>query len=183
MLEKRKFEKKNLPNVLKKYLLKSEIKEPILVLGCGQDMLKSEFKKKGLSDATLSDVENFGGYTKDFVIQDLNKFPFRFNKKYQTVFLIGTIQYVENPFLVLKEIHDILEEKGKLFVNFYKKGLDKYPKSCPLLYVFSEKTASNLIRRSGFKVFSKNYNANKRIIHFPWLAEKFSNHTWFILEK
>lgn len=77
-----------------------------LNLGCG------EFKKEGFINLDLRQE------TQPDVVWDLNKFPYPFNSgEFEVIEADHVIEHLLDPFRVMKELHRILKDGGKLVVK------------------------------------------------------------------
>jgi SAM-dependent methyltransferase len=77
-----------------------------LNLGCG------EFRKEGYLNLDISPV------VKPDLIHDLNKFPYPFqDSQFDLIEADHVLEHLENPFLVMKELHRITKNKGWVIIR------------------------------------------------------------------
>lgn len=85
-----------------------------LNLGCGLDYRKSTKEKKWINVDNLADFPD----AKIDKKMDLNKFPYPFRTNYaDEVYTNHVLEHLQNPRVVMKEIHRILKKGGLFILN------------------------------------------------------------------
>lgn len=94
-----------------------EISPPFLDIACGDNMLA-----KKLNGGFGVDVMNYG--TTDLLVKDFSRLPFSANT-FNSVSIIASLNYLQNPSSVLQECVRILKPNGSLIITMIHPALGK----------------------------------------------------------
>jgi SAM-dependent methyltransferase len=81
-----------------------------LDVACGDNILIKMYGKEG----TGIDIENYGNA--DEIVKNFSSMPFK-NETFDSVSVVGSLNYFENPVTVLQEINRVMKKDGKLLVT------------------------------------------------------------------
>jgi len=141
----------------KKYkeYLKSMMISPSLNLGCGH------FK---ICDVNV-DMDK--SYNPD-IVHDLNQVPYNFGK-FNTILLHHSLEHLEDPDKVLKEIHKILNHEGKMII-VVPSPLNKNYESKNHKYFFTKSSLMHLVRKYFYKEIIFGYRGDTK--NYPIFLNK-----------
>lgn len=121
----------------------------VVDLGCGDNLLLSQYPNKG----TGVDIVDYG--KADVVLENFNSLPFKDNS-IDTVIIVASLNYFEEPVSVLKEIRRIIKDKGQLVITMpnatIMKAWHKVRESWAHKSGYSYKQLQNLMSQSGLKI-------------------------------
>ncbi len=88
----------------------SKLRGHVVDLGCGDNFLLSQYDGKG----TGVDITDYGNT--DLVLENFNSLPID-NDSIDTVTIVGSLNYFEEPISVLTEVRRILKDDGQLVIT------------------------------------------------------------------
>ena len=83
-------------------------------------------------------------------IYDIN-YPFHLEEKFDTAFCLEVMEYVWNPVQALKNIHDLLEENGLLYISFHFMFPHHHPRETDCLR-YTINGIKKLMKETGFEI-------------------------------
>lgn len=155
---------------------KFKAEKPILDIGGGDGSFLRWLKVK---EATIVDVINFGNNEFNFIQADL-KYGLKLGNKYKTIFIMETLEHLENPLYLMKDVYDLLDKEGVCYVSVpYTEFEDKYSKGDgDLGHVsrWTKKEITEQMQKLGFKV--KVIQQRRRLMDLAFWRP----HCWLVLE-
>jgi len=114
-------------------------------------------------------------YTK-FIKHDLCKKPYPLDKKFKTILCLGTLHYIEEPDLLLKEVKRLLSADGHFILSFNmsKKIANWWANKwkCPIKHQdLTREQLIKLLNKNNFIIIKEYYNVSLNLLHgwtFLW---------------
>jgi len=121
----------------------------VVDLGCGDNLLLSQYP----NESTGIDIVDYG--SADIVLKNFKSLPFEDNS-IDTVIIVASLNYFEEPISVLKEIRRIIKDKGQLVITMpnatVMKVWHKFRESWAHKSGYSYKEIQNLMSQSGLEI-------------------------------
>ena len=139
-------------------VVKKEVRGNLLDIACGDNRLVKSYSGTGKG----VDIENYNSV--DLVVSDLTKLPIP-DKSVDTVTIIASLNYFDEPKKVLYETRRILRENGRLIITMPNSSMIRYwlkirDPMAHRLYITREEII-NLVEYTGFKLHQeKNFMLN-----------------------
>jgi len=90
------------------------IQEPILDIGGGEGYF---LESQGIKNATIIDgTKNQNSKFKYIGVDITKKLP-EIEQKFKTIFIMETLEHIDNPLYLLAQVYDLLDEDGNLYIS------------------------------------------------------------------
>lgn len=132
--------------------VKNKIKGKLLDIACGEnDLVKSYGNGKGI------DINDYGA---DAVFENFYDLPFD-DQSFDTITILSSINYFEQPERVLKEVYRLLKKDGVLVITNTNYAIMKvwhlFRESWAYKAGYTEKELVKMLKRNNFKIRDKEY--------------------------
>ena len=159
---------KDLQREYKKVVFK--IQEPILDIGGGEGFF---LESQGIEEATIIDGTKNQSDLFNYIKADLTKKLPNIEGKFKTIFIMETLEHIENPLYLLAQIYDLLDDDGKLYISIPYTPIGNGSEH---VCRWTLKEITNQLKKLGFEsnVIEKRRRFKNKAFWLP--------HCWLVLE-
>lgn len=94
--------------------VKFNIQEPILDIGGGEGYF---LESQGIKKATIIDATKNRNNLFNYINTDLTKKLPKITKKFNTIFIMETLEHIPNPLYLLGQVYDLLANDGRCYIS------------------------------------------------------------------
>lgn len=127
------------------------LKGKVVDLGCGDNFLLGQYSGEGIG----VDIVNYG--KADVVLKNFNQLPFE-NDSLDTVTIVGSLNYFDEPISVLQEVKRVLKKDGQLILTMpnaiIMKIWHKFRENWAFHSGYSYKELNELVEKGGMRIES-----------------------------